>query len=471
MTRVLRGPSGVVLPVALLASVAMGSGCVAEIRGLEGDQEDRVEAQQQSAELSAIVPEKELFVTDVSVVNDAKFVNYRPGKWNTDKEGGFSFGRLIDNLSTVEKPSNAQRTRFVMNWLKTWETPQPVAGQIIPARPKIRDVILTPWKLGSIGKNGNTPSTCTADPATDATCMLSFDVSVLPFRLLGVAYRPDLRLTPDPGSASTGSAGQGRFLFGALGADRRPLQFTIIFEYIIPVSGKSDIKSVAEKYHKLGTQAWGKDFNEKLHERTLDFTQWNRASSRPNGSALSQLRTNEVALAEAGSDPTSPFGLMWELREFVIGSSGELVPEPVKKEPAIHWNGTVELGAWAVFNQAAILAGTYDVPLELNGLPFSAASSFTPVRFGWTVPGVDEPVRRALALNTCNGCHRSETATSFLHVKNRLPDQAAVLSPFLQAELAPGGVRVADFTKVLTEDPSKIVKGPGKDGDDSDDND
>ena len=93
------------------------------------------------------VAPKELFVTDLSVVNDPKYASYKPGKWNTDAEGGFSFGRLIDNLSPVEKPTDLQRSATVVNWLRLWETPQSVNGQLIEPRPLIREKVITPWTV------------------------------------------------------------------------------------------------------------------------------------------------------------------------------------------------------------------------------------------------------------------------------------------------------------------------------------
>jgi hypothetical protein len=195
--------------------------------------------------------------------------------------------------------------------------------------------------------------------------------------------------------------------------------------------------------------------------------------SGSSDSALLQIRTNEVVLADAGSDPTSPKGLMWELREFIVGPGGGLVADTVKQEPPIALSGSEALGSWVQANAPQILNGTHDVPSEWPvGQPFLAASSFTPFSFRWEVPGASEQLRHAFALSTCNGCHRSETSTSFLHVKNREPALATVLSPFLTAELAPGGPRIADLTTVLTQDFSKINHGKGKDhGHDEDEND
>ncbi len=333
--------------------------------------------------------------------------------------------------------------------------------------------MITPWKLASVGKLGNTSAKCNAAPSSDFTCKLSFAPEVVPFRLLAIVNRPDLRRVPKSSDASTGSAGQGRFVFGVLDAARAPLPFTVIFEYMVPISGVSDIQSYAAKWHKLGTLSFGSKLNEKLHEQTLAFTKWNVAPNRNNGSALLQIRTNEVTLANPGSDPSSSRGLMWELREFVVGARGALVPEHVKQEPPIALSGSALLGEWVLANSAAVQAGTYDVPAVLpTGERFLAASSFTPSGFSWQVPGASPELMQAFAINTCNGCHRASTSTSFLHVKNRAADAATVLSPWLTGELAQSGPRISDLTTLLTQDFSQIKDGKGKDhGADENEND
>lgn len=408
-----------------------------------------------------VVVEKELFVTDLSAVNSASYTHYTQDKWNTDPEGGLSFGRLIDNMNRVEKPSDLERSRFVMSWLRTWETPQQVNGQTLEARPLVRSVLLTPWKLASVGRNGNTSSSCTADPSTDFTCKLSFASDVVPFRLLAIAYRPDLRVLPRTGTP--GAAGQGRFVFGVLDAARNPLQFTVILEYTIEANDANAIQQIAKEYQKLAGEPWGTKFNQKLHERTLAFTKWNGAPSRRNGSALLQLRTNELPLSPPGADPTSPRGQMWEMREFVLGASGDLTPQAVELEPRIALDNSTTLRDWALSNSASILSQTHGLPDSFAGIPFRAASSLVPFSFRWAIPGVPEDVRAAFALNTCNGCHRAETATSFLHVKNRAPGDAAVLSPFLTAQLALGGPRVLDYLEVTSKHFGQIDDGPGHD--------
>jgi len=409
-----------------------------------------------------VVPSKELFVTALNVVDDTKYVNYKAGKWNTDRDGGWSFGRLIDNMSSVEKPSDTARSAFVMNWLRTWESPQTVNSQTQAARPAVRTVVIDPWKQRSIGKRpGNTATTCAPGGTTDFQCKLSFARADVPFELMAIVNRPDLRVVPTSTDGTTGSAAQGRFIFVLVDGDKNPLPFTVIFEYMVPISGSSDITAYAKDWHELGRKQFDSGFNEDLHELTLSFTKWNVAPWRNNGSALLQIRTNDVMLAEPGSDPSHPFGVMWELREFVIGDNGQLTPDTVKMEPSIALSGSALLAEWANANAAAILTGVFEVPATYQGQSILAGSSFAPFGFVWDLPGVPENVRDSFALNTCNGCHVNETGTGFLHTFQFTKGAEATLSPFLVSQLAANGPRVADFTSVL--EPTVVKDGKGRD--------
>jgi hypothetical protein len=143
--------------------------------------------------------------------------------------------------------------------------------------------------------------------------------------------------------------------------------------------------------------------------------------SRPNGSALAALRTNEIAL-------DSP----WQLREFVLNASGALVPDTVKLTPDGSFNGTTRLADYINANEAAILSETHEVPLQFQDQAFATGAVFNELQ-GWRAIGVKNPeARHKFSLNTCNGCHSSEEAgVFFLQVGNRFPGQEAFLSGFL----------------------------------------
>ena len=455
------------LPLSTLAAVAIAfgglAGCDAELTTpTAAAGTDDVTVVAEPLITPAIVPSKEFLVTALSVVDDRRFSDYHPGRWNGDEEGAFSFGRLVDNMIASDKPSDAARSAFVMNWMRTWETPQTVNGQTLAARRAVRDVLITPWKLRSIGRLGNTPQTCSASPTTDFQCKLSFGPNEIPFELTAIVNRPDLRVVPTTNDGKSGSAGQGRFVFVLVDAERQPLPFTVIFEYMVPTANKQDIKTYAEQWHRMGKRPFGSAFNHELHVLTQRFARRGAAPWRNSGSALLQLRTNEVMFAAPDSDPRNPFGgSLWELREFVLGSNGQLTPDTVKMEPALSLSGSATLGQWASENAAAIVAGTFELPPTYRGKPFLAASSQAAFEFVWDVPGVSEEVRDSLALNTCNGCHVNETGTGFLHVFPAEAGAEAELSPFLTEQLT--GPRSADFMSVLASDWGTMQDGRGRD--------
>ncbi|MFO0746644.1 MAG: hypothetical protein U1F43_13385 [Myxococcota bacterium] len=312
---------------------------------------------------------------------------------------------------------------------------------------------------------GATEATCSADPASDATCSLSFDRDVAPFDLIAIVNRTDLRVVPDGTRGGHASAGQGRFVFTLVDqASRAPLPLTVIFEYMVPAHTLADIQTYAKGWHDIGGAAWGRALNDKVHAQTVKFTAQNIARWRQNGSALLQLRTNDVILAPPGSDPSHPFGVMWQLREWVLGSDGQLTPDAVKQEPRIDLSGSALLTQWVNANANGILLNSYEVPYSFGGQSFMAASSIVPFDFVWDVPGVAENVRDAFALGTCNGCHRNETGTLFLHVFPTAAGVEATKSDWLAAQYASQSApRVADLIEVLDKDFAKLKSGKGKD--------
>lgn len=396
---------------------------------------------QAEVSLASIDPARELFITDVSVVDDPRYTAWSSPR-ESEPEGAWSFGRLIDNMLPDWLRSPYGRSQFILRWLKTWERDQTVNGQVIPARPLIRSVIIDPWR---------TASGCTGP---DEACVL--DMAHAPFRLLAIVHRPDLRQRPS--GREPGRAGEGRFIFGALGAQGQRLPFTVIFEYELPISERAGLLAWAQRWHQLGRLPLGERYNEKLAQVTRGFSRRNAAPRRTNGSALLQIRTNEVPLS-----PVSP-GL-WEMREFVLSPiSGFLTPTTVKQEVNSALNGSATLGAWAGANAEAILSGQHEVPRTWGGQRFLAAAAPVPSDLAWTVPGASEEVRHALAQAMCSGCHKSETGTNFLHVRSREVGSASQLSAFLAQQLSPSGPRLTDFQTLLnTLDPDRVENGKGRD--------
>ncbi|MCP3140949.1 Ig-like domain-containing protein [Pyxidicoccus xibeiensis] len=324
---------------------------------------------------------EELLVTALSVVEDPV---------RTTGTGAWTFGTLMRQMNGGMDPSGLVRT-----WLRTWEQNQLVGPSFVPARTSMRPMVLGPWEARSGGASQ------------------PLDFSTAPFRLLAIVNRMDLR-------REGVHSGEGRFVFGVTSAGGTPLPFTVILEYTLPGGGPEEIQRWARDWHELGRLGVSHPtYNAKLQALTDRFTKSFVTQGGFLGSAISQVRTNENAL-----------DFEWELREFHFGAQG-LVPAPVALTPEFFLNGSPLVRDFVNQNQAAILAGTHEVPPLFQGQPFLAGSSLTPFDFFWQAPGTDPEARHQFSLNTCNGCHAGETRTGFLHVGPRPPGQEAFLSPFL----------------------------------------
>lgn len=401
-----------------------------------------------------IFPEKELFITDVSVVDDpirTGCVNPLPA--HGDPQGAWTFARLMTNMAGNHNPSD-----FVLRWLLTWTVPQNVNGFVVfdPIKAaSIQNDIITPWLNLSGGGQ--------------------LDLCLAPFRLTAIVYRPDLAvITPSgPGGYISGAVtgGEGRFVFtrtffdgngggyggsggGSTGGGSvisaaptpiiggRPVPgggtgegdggFNIIFEYNLPANTCEELVAWAHRWHNLGSIPFGATFNEELQKITDDFVGPNAEPKNPNGSALNQLRSNEISM-----------GGPWELREWNIvltdpsdNMSGLLTNVTTKQSPDGSFNGSNVLFQYLQADAAAILAGTHVVPDTFLGNPFLGGQAVNfPTVWDSTPSALTLPsgadIRFNFAVNTCEGCHFVETATPFVHVSTRNIGFPANISGFL----------------------------------------
>lgn len=349
--------------------------------------------------LAAIDISKELMITDLSVVNDALRTVAPPAKKPAKDAGVWSFATLMTAMAGAHNPSD-----FVLHLLQQWQAPFTLNGATCVARPNMQSLVIDPWPKLPDGK---------------------LDLARAPVRLLAIAYRPDLRNMSDVGQKQ---AGEGRFVFGVLGATGNLLQFTIILEYGLPASTPDDVLIAAESVHHLGSIAFGPQFNDALSALTATFSRAGACPEKPNGSCINQVRSNDVSLADPGTDPNNTGTKLWELREFHINAStGTLDQTAVNQTPDISFKGTPALTDYINQNEAEILNGSYRLSSTLLG-----PSAKTP-KFGFLDLGlINNPEARfKFALNTCDGCHSTETGTPFLQIHNRAADAPAQLSGYL----------------------------------------
>ncbi|MCP3102609.1 hypothetical protein LZ198_27415 [Myxococcus sp. K15C18031901] len=360
-----------------------GNTCAPGYYDCDGNTANGCESRTQcSPQTCTIHKPSELMITDVSVVDDP--VRTAPG-------GPWHFGTVMREMAGGQDPSE-----LVRGWLKTWLTKQMVNGLEIPPRPEMQTQVLGPWEARSGG-----PSK-------------PLDFNTAPFRLLAIVNRLDLR-------HEGFQAGEGRFIYGVVAPNGAPLEFTVILEYALPGGSAPAIQAWAEDWHALGAVRVGSPgYNAKLQALTDRFSKAGVMSGRHVGSALNQIRTNEIQLAEP-----------WEMREFVLSPLG-LLPTTVKLTPANHFENTQMLADYLMQNQTDVLAENHVVPDSMGGIPFLGANALVPLDFFWRAPNVSNEVRHKFSLNTCSGCHAGETQTEFLHVAPRQAGRASTLSPFLQ---------------------------------------
>jgi hypothetical protein len=358
-----------------------------------------------------IIKDRSLMITAVPVVTD-KTRTSNPCQAGTPG-GHWSFGFLMTEMANTPL-TGISPSDFAMKWLQQWQAAVPINGFNVPARININTDVIAPWQAASGGP------------------VLKMDKA--PFRLLAIVNRIDLR---DNVGYGQGAGGELRFVYGLVkGPNCTPQQFAVIFEFGVPPKSCSSLKAYANQWASLSGMVPGSPaYNNALQNITDPIVKRNAMPTKPNGSALNQLRTNEIALA-----------VPWELREFRLDATKVLRETTVKQTPHEPLNNTSRFTSFVNANLPAIHAGTYSVPLKFPLLPvplsFLAANAPAPTAgFFWRGnPQIaDNDARQIVSLGTCNGCHAGETRTRFVHINPSTPaGSPAQLSGFLT------GIDVAD---------------------------
>ncbi len=402
-------------------------------------------------EVFKLIPDPELrtrslMITDLGVIEDPDRT-FNPCTKKGNPNGVWTFGHLITQMANTPS-TGISVTDLIQSWLEKWMAAQTINTDNVPARTAIFNQVILPW----LQKSNPGAIITTANWKT-----FPFDPTFAPFRLLAIVNRLDLR---GNSGYKISNAGEGRFVFGVLSSSCTPLRFTAILEYGIPKNNCKELHDFAQQWWNLkllvpGTGA----YNSALQAITDQFTLANTSPSKPNGSSLNQLRTNEISLSRP-----------WELREFVIGKKGGFEEVTVKQEPALKFNRIAGataanqqvLAVYANSNQPDILDQTYVVPDvdPISSLNFLGGKAHT-VTAGhfWDASTTSGPafitndtVRHLLSVNTCSGCHGGEARTS---VGNLINDPVGVShDPFLQIAPKPFGTKPT-LAAFLTGDPSQ----------------
>jgi hypothetical protein len=338
---------------------------------------------------------RELMITNTEVVDDPVRTSFDPTS-SDPRNGVWTFKHLIEAMA----PSSDAAPAMVEAMLTGFTRPMNINGFTVDARPGMHSLVIDRWPRTPDG---------------------ALDLGKAPLRLQAIVNRFDLR---DP---SHGDAGEGRFVFAFNNPDFPdfPLSATMIFEYKLPATTDADVLEWGQSFHALGALPFGESYNAALQQITERFVRRGARPGQINGSAIDEVRTNEIAFATDSN-------FNWQMRAFELSpTSGLLVPAPLPLTPDRSFNRTATLASYITANQAAILAEQHTVPARFAGAPFQAGAVLNDLS-SWFAPGVDSEARHHFALNTCNGCHSNqETGTEFLQIEPRLHGDEARLSRFL----------------------------------------
>ncbi len=348
--------------------------------------------------------------------------------------GVWSFGHLMREMAPTPEAAPAMTLKLLQHWLSD----QKVNGFTVAARPAMQQLLIDIW-----------PKTANGE----------LDLDQSPLTLQAIVNRIDVR------NLAEGSAGEGRLVFGVNGPAFQ--SFTVIVEYNLVAHTEQDVQNWANRWHALQSHPFpSEEYNAALEAITRSFTDRGASPGSPNGSALVELRTNEIALS-----------FQWELRAFVLDpTSGLFAETTVKETPDLSFNNSATFASFVNQNANAIIAevpgaDAHTVPLLFDGQPFQAGSVFNN-QIEWFGPGITNPDARFHAsLNTCNGCHSRQTGTGgFTMITPRTPGREAALSPFLTGVTVPDSVtgqprtmndlgrRKTDLTSLVCPAPAVIAK-------------
>lgn len=334
--------------------------------------------------------QRELMIRNLSVVEDP-VRSVLAG--SAPNQGVWSFGGLMQRLSpTPEAAADNAEAMF-----RTFLTPQTINTFNVPERTQMETLVLSSWPRTADGK---------------------LDLEKAPMRLLAITHRLDLV------DEAKDKAGEGRFTFGVVDPMGNPMEFTVIFEYALVAKNAEQARGWIDAVHALQDLPFpSAEYSAALQAITDRYTGRGVLPSAPNGSALIDIRTNEIALSLDG---------VWQLREFRLAQEGGMmVPHTLFQTPDSSFNNQAALGRFVNENEKIILTELHEAPLQFENAPFQGGGVFNNIDF-WNAPGITNPeARHKFSLNTCNGCHGAETGTTFLHILPRLAGEQSGLSGYL----------------------------------------
>ncbi len=429
-------------------------------------------------------PYKTLMITNLSVIADTNRTwdnNGPPQPFGAGgvgtKMGAWTFGKLMTDMANVGAPGNTVTTAsdFVLRCLESWQFPQTINDDTVPAVPNMQTLVIQPWLAAS---------------AAEGLPTNTLDLAIAPFRLLAIVNRVDLRGNSTYGSTTQNScvppelAGEARFVFGLIDTNlanggqyqnSASNQLTVILEYAVPINTCQGVQAWGAQWAALNgisftTHAgppFTQDllFNQRLQAITDQFARaGDNPSQMPNQSAIAQVRFNDF------------LGTEWALRQFNLDSrTGYLIESPVAATPAFPLNATSTLETFmAALNNSSfcsvgplLATPSMTIPTMFHGDAFLGGYAPEGVPFGsnttsgmfWIGTDCADPcTRHVLSLNACNGCHTQETGTSFTHISPRAFGVPTTLSAFLTGAVPPNPIPDPSGCSAVTYSYSDLMR-------------
>ena len=363
--------------------------------------------------------------------------------------GPWSLRTLLEKLSFPM--STSSRHAFYGSLFESWKTSQTTSnGTTLPARNGAAvDVFLQ--KFSQVDGSGNR----------------TYQLWKLPFELIAIVNRIDLRAKDASGAPTGANAGELRFVYRLVYPEEGVQQFTMNLEYQVRTNFYS-VETWAQNWHKLSTLEVGSEEYLAALEQLTHSTTSAWANTPPS---LGHIRTNEIVFANPNGVGV---GNVWQLREFVQfrgtpATNTSFKASAVRNTPDRSFNvdgpGTFDLTNFIVDN---IRGGATDcdvpgrVCLDDGGtepidfqMPEQIPSAGGPVTLlgpsaetgvRWAIEGDSESdTIDNFGLLTCNGCHEdnkvnltaplaADREMHFYHVNPEVepgPDGVARLSRFL----------------------------------------
>ncbi len=443
-----------------------------------------------------IKKQNSLFITHLGVVEDpVRTTNVTQGLTGNPL-GAWTFGKLMLNMAggfaSQANPTQAE-IDHVRNFLKEWVLSIGAEYELNAKIAVKRDFqlekhIFLPWTQLvfpnisiSLLSSDNSYWENHWENITDAEDIYKL-LEAAPFKLTAIVNRQDLRSNHAYLSTGAFNAGETRFVFTLINptTGAPPLHgnsssagsggsipfldwegMNVILEYGNIEKTACEVRQRARDWaalsaYDLDDAADIINYNAALQQLTNTVTLRNAAPSKPNGSAINQVRTNEKLFDPVNGGSNNWVEPFWELRQYEVDNDGFLTNAPTTNVPfeddnfapngfkfrsSSYSDFSNNILSWIYgfypftsSNTMRVKHGNHNIPNDLLqptarlqdeimhyfGLDFWEVGQYYANNFvnhNQQQMEDDKKIRKQLSLNTCMGCHAAETKTPFTMIR------------------------------------------------------